>query len=420
MSGNGRGHGHGGQSRQFGLRTRIIHAGGPPEGENAPSAPPIVPSSSYLLPPRYIDDYTAPGGGWDRDGAEARELFEYSRLGNPTVRHLERKVAAAEGAEECAVFGSGMAAASSLLLHKLGAGDHLVLSDVCYIGVSELAHDTLPRFGVAVSRVDSSDPERVAAAMRPNTRLVHVETPANPMLRLTDIAAVAEVAHRGGAELSVDATWATPVATRPVELGADWVLQSLTKYYTGHGDTLGGAVAGRAEAVAALKRDARIHHGGIMSPFEAWLTMRGMDTLPLRMDAHETGAMEVARYLEAHPKVTRVLYPGLPSHPQHELALRQMENFSGMLAFRVADGAAAARRMARELEVFHYAVSLGHQRSLLVYLATDAINADSFRLDPDGLARYRAWAGDGLFRVSVGLEDPEDLCADLGRVLDRL
>lgn len=405
-----------GGGERYGLRTRIIRAGNEPAGENAPSAPPIVPSATFHLPPAFVDAYVGPEGG--RAGACGDGLvYEYGRHANPTVRSLELKIAAAEGGEAAVAFGSGMAAASSLLLHRLAAGDHLVMSDVAYIAVAELARTTLPKFGVAVTFVDTSDPDRVAAAVRPGTRLVYAETPLNPILRLTDIAAVAAIAHDVGAELAVDSTWATPVATRPLELGADYVVQSLTKYYAGHGDTLGGAVVGRAEAMEALRRDARIHQGGVLSPFEAWLTMRGLDTLPLRMAAHEAGALAVARFLEGHPKVECVLYPGLPSHPQHALARRQMANFSGMVAFRVADGPALARRMARELDVFHYAVSLGHQRSLIVYLPTEAMNAESFQLDADGLARYRAFGGDGLFRVSVGLEDPDDLCADLDRVL---
>jgi len=184
-----------------------------------------------------------------------------------------------------------------------------------------------------------------------------------------------------------------------------------------HGVPVIAVVGNDADRVLALRRDARIHEGAVLSPFEAWLIARGMDTLPIRMAAHEAGAMAVARFLEEHPAVTRVLYPGLPSHPQHELAKRQMRNMSGMLAFTVADGPALASRMARELEVFHYAVSLGHQRSLIVYLGTDMLDADSLHFEGDSLARYRAVAGDGVFRVSIGLEDPEDLIADFAAVL---
>ena len=404
-------------SRTRGDRTRLIHAGRPADHGNGPSAPPIVPSSTYVLPPDYVDAYTTPGGNWLEASSQADGAWLYARHANPTVRVLEEKVTAAENAGDTAAFGSGMAAATALFFHLLAAGDHVIVADVCYVGVSEFATDTLPKFGVQVTRVDASDPAQVAAAMRPNTKLVWIETPANPMLKLTDIAAIAEIAHAGSADLAVDSTWATPIATRPLTLGADWVIHSLTKFLCGHGDAMGGSVSGDAERVLALRRDARIHAGGVLSPFEAWLIARGMDTLALRMAAHEKGAMELAIFLEQHPGVERVLYPGLPSHPQHDLAKRQMANFSGMLAFTVKDGPALAQRMARNLEVFHYAVSLGHQRSLVVYLGTDMLNDDSLHLDEASLARYREFAGDGVFRVSIGLEDPEDLIADFDAVL---
>ena len=247
--------------------------------------------------------------------------------------------------------------------------------------------------------------------------MVWAETPANPILKLTDIRAVADVAHRAGAELVVDSTFATPLATRPLELGADFVIHSLTKYLGGHGDALGGVVIGREEPLVRLRQDTSIHLGATLSPFNAWLILRGMATLPLRMAAHEQNALHLARFLETHPKVTRVVYPGLASHPQAELARRQMANFSGMLTFQVQDGPKLARQLAKRLEVIHYAVSLGHHRSLIFYLATDDLQANSFQMDAGHLARYRAFAGEGIFRLSVGLEDPEDLCADLDQAL---
>jgi len=196
------------------------------------------------------------------------------------------------------------------------------------------------------------------------------------------------------------------------------VVHALTKYIGGHGDALGGAVLGRKADLDALELEAIIHHGGILSPFNAWLILRGAATLPLRMAAHEAGALEVARLLEGHPKVAKVLYPGLPSHPQHELAKAQMANFSGMIAFQPrGDGPALAARMAESLEIVHYAVSLGHHRSLIYWIGTDDVMASSFDLKGAQLAAYRAFAGDGIFRLSVGLEDPEDLCRDLDRVL---
>ena len=270
-----------------------------------------------------------------------------------------------------------------------------------------------------MTRADFSRPSEVEVALRPNTKLVYAETPANPLIRLTDITAVSRLAHAAGARLIVDSTFATPVATRPLELGADFVVHSLTKYLGGHGDAIGGAVLGTASALAELKRGASIHFGGIISPFNAWLVMRGIATLPLRMKAHEAGALAVARFLEGHPKVLRVVYPGLPSHPQAELARRQMANFSGMLSFQVkGDGAAVAVELSRRLEVVHYAVSLGHHRSLVYYLSTEDMLRTSFALSPDQERSYRSYAGDGIFRLSVGLEDPADIITDLDRALN--
>ena len=215
----------------------------------------------------------------------------------------------------------------------------------------------------------------------------------------------------------VDSTFATPIATRPLDLGADYVFHSLTKYIGGHGDAAGGAVLASAKAIGALRLEAGIHYGGVLSPFNAWLIMRGCATLPLRMRAHEESALEVAQFLESHNRVTRVMYPGLASHPQHDLARRQMDNFSAMLTFQVQDGPALSERMAKELQVFHYAVSLGHHRSLVFWMATDDLMATSFRLEGAQLDSFRSYAGDGIFRVSIGLEDGADLCADLDRVL---
>ncbi|MEM8688797.1 MAG: aminotransferase class I/II-fold pyridoxal phosphate-dependent enzyme, partial [Pseudomonadota bacterium] len=336
----------------------------------------------------------------------------------PTVSQLEHKMSALEGAEASLCFASGMASASGVLFSLLSAGDHCIMTDTNYAGVAEIGRDTLPRYGVDVSLVDASDPQNVAEAIKPNTKLIWLETPANPIMRLTDLKAVADIAKaHGGIKTAVDSTFATPVATRPLELGIDYVMHSLTKYVGGHGDAVGGSVSGRRDDIAALRLEAGIHHGGVMSPFNAWLIMRGAATLPLRMRAHQEGALTVAKFLEDHPKVTRVMYPGLASHPQHELAKRQMANFSGMLSFQVEDGAAVADRMTKELQVIHYAVSLGHHRSLIFWMETAGLMETSFRLDGAQLDSYRAYAGDGIFRMSVGLEDGEDLCADLDRVL---
>lgn len=406
--------------KQQGYRTSIIHAGTSRETGNVPSAPPIIPSATFVMPPDHVDAYTDPTYDWSRHVEEAESVTEYARHSNPTVRMLEKKVAAAEGADSAAVFGSGMAAASAVLLHRLRAGDRLVLADVCYVAVSEFAHDTLSGLGVEVVRVDPTDLEAVQSAATSNTKLIYIESPTNPIMRLTDIAAVAEIARSVGAETVVDSTFATPLATRPLDLGADWVIHSLTKYFSGHGDALGGAVVGSKDRIRALWQDSRIKQGGVLSPFDAWLIARGMDTLPIRMAVHETSAFAVARFLEAHPKVIRVMYPGLPSHPQHELAKRQMANMSGMLTFQVDDGPKLARIMARHLEVFQFAVSLGQQRSLLFYLPEERIGQPPFHLSETALRGYKTYAGNGIFRVSIGLEDAEDLCGDLAACLSHM
>ncbi len=397
------------QSEETGLRTKAIHAGEGIDPTTRASAPNLVMSTTFAM---------AEPAGFSISAFEGDDVpFIYSRWGNPTVRQLEEKLAALENAEDCIAFASGMAATSGLLLGTLSSGDHLVISDTNYAGTAELVRQTLPRMGIEVTPVDTSDIQSVRAAMRDHTRMLWIETPANPILRLSDIAELAEAAHECGATLAVDSTFATPMATRPIELGADYVVHSLTKYIGGHGDALGGAVLGNKRALTQLRNEALIHQGGVLSPFNAWLISRGAATLPLRMQAHEANGLVIAQFLESHPRVTQVNYPGLPSHPQHELAKHQMANFSGMISFQTEKGAELASRMTRELQIIHYAVSLGHHRSLICWIATDDIMTSTFQLPERQLAGYRSFAGDGLFRLSVGLEDPEDLCRDLDRVL---
>jgi len=302
-------------------------------------------------------------------------------------------------------------------LQFLSQGDHLVISSTNYPGTAEFARQSLPRFGISVTPVDTREPENIQNAIRSETRMIWLESPSNPLLRLADIAATADIARQQGALLVVDSTFATPIATRPLELGADLVVHSLTKYIGGHGDAMGGSICGSQALISELRGEALTHYGGVISPFNAWLIMRGMATLPMRMCTHAENALAVAEYLENHPSVELVIYPGQESHPQHELAKRQMDNFSGMVSFRVADGKRVAERMMSDLEVVHYAVSLGHHRSLIYLMQTDDLIGSSYRLQGQELENYRATAGDGLFRFSVGLEDAKDLCEDLERVL---
>ena len=392
-----------------GANTRAVHGGETPDPVTGASAPNLVMSTTFAM------DEPA---GFSISAFEGDLPYVYTRWGNPTIRVLEDKLAALEGAEDCVAFGSGMAATAAVMLTILKAGDHLVISDVNYAGTAELARNILPDHGISCSPVDTTDLAAVEAAIRPETRMIWIETPANPILRLTDIAAVSAIAKRHGLPLAVDSTFATPIATRPVEHGADFVVHSLTKYIGGHGDALGGAVVGTKERLEPLRTRALVYFGGVLSPFNAWLIARGAATLAVRMRAHEEGAIRVARFLEDHPAVSRVNYPGLESHPQRDLARRQMDNMSGTLSFQVrGDTAALAERMAKELEIIHYAVSLGHHRSLIYWIDTDAMMESTFRLDGEQLAHYREYAGEGVFRLSVGLEDADDLCGDLARVL---
>ncbi len=394
----------------WGERTRAVHAGEGVDPRTRASSPNLVMSSTFA--PDAMTGFSAFGhGGYGG--------YTYARVANPTVDQLAAKVAALEHAEAALCFASGMAASHALLAGRLSHGDHLVISDTNYVGTAELVRDSLPRWGVAVSPVDTSDLAAVEAAIEPATRMVWLETPANPIMRLSDVAAVGELAKRRGVrDLVVDSTFASPAATRPLELGADFVVHSLTKYIGGHGDAMGGAVVGRQADLEALNLEAMVHYGGVLSPFNAWLILRGAATFPLRMRAHQETALQVAAFLEGHPQVASVCYPGLPSHPQHDLARRQMRNFSGMLTFATrAPGAAVAQRMIERLAVVHYAVSLGHHRSLVYWIDTDAVMASTFRLNADAERRYRAFAGDGVFRLSVGIEDADDVCADLDRAL---
>ena len=395
-------------TRRF--RTRAVHAGEKPDAVTGASSPNIVMSSTFAHEEPL---------GFSINSFEGESPFIYSRWSNPTTKQLEEKLADLEEAEECLTFSSGMAATSAVLLSLLSSGDHLIISNVNYPGTAELVRESLPRMGIEFTAVDTSDLDMVEKAIKPNTRLVWIETPANPILRLTDIESVAEIAHSRNALLAVDSTFATPVATRPIKKGADLVVHSLTKYICGHGDALGGAVLGRKDTLEVIRQEATVHFGGVISPFNAWLIMRGVATLPIRMQAHENTAMDIAKWLLEDSKAQSICYPGLPNHPQRDLAQRQMDNYGGVLSFTVPDGESLARELAKSLKLVHYAVSLGHHRSLIYYLNTSELNSSSFHLEGIELEKYRAVAGEGLFRISVGLEDSADIINDLSAVLGR-
>ncbi|TWF81230.1 methionine-gamma-lyase [Pseudonocardia hierapolitana] len=385
------------------LATLAIHAGNAVDAGSGAIRRPLVMANSYALP----DDPSEIS--WSGTGTPL-----YTRNGGANQKWLEEKLAALEGGAAAVALASGMAAIHAVLFAALRSGDHVVCSDNTYVGTYRLLTELLPaKYGITATLVDSSDPAAVAAAVRPETRLVHVETPANPTTRITDVAAVAELAHAAGALLSVDATFATPVLQRPLALGADVVVHSLTKYINGHGDAMGGAVIGSGDAgtalVEAVRTEAMVNVGGAISPFNAWLIMRGSVTLPMRMRTHCANAQAVAEFLDQDPRVAYVAYPGLASHPQHTLAARTLDGgFGGMVAFAVAGDSDTQNRFVAALRVITSAVSLGHDESLIVHVSGDDERA---RFYPEEFRRY------GHLRFSVGLEDPRDLVADLDQAL---
>jgi cystathionine gamma-synthase/methionine-gamma-lyase len=342
----------------------------------------------------------------------------YVRWSHPAARLLEQKAASLEGGSHAIAFASGMAAISGVFLTFLKAGDHVVGSDVCYMGTQGLFGRFLPRLGIDVSPVNTSRPEEIERALKPNTKIIYLETPANPLLRLTDIKRVANLARQTGALLVVDSTWATPAIQKPLELGADLVVHSATKYLNGSGDALGGLVIGRdPKLIQRLRQEALVHFGGAIGPFNAWLIARGLSSLPVRMRQHSRTALEVARFLESHSAVARVYYPGLASHPQHSLAKRQMAQPGGMITFQLKRGVAAAAYLTTHVRVITHAVSLGHPRSLIFYYPTeDYLDALAY-IPESGRKAIRDWMGSGLARLSIGLESAADVIEDLGQAL---
>jgi cystathionine beta-lyase/cystathionine gamma-synthase len=368
--------------------TLAVHAGQHPDPQTGAVNVPVYLSSTFELT----------GIGSDRG-------WDYSRAGNPTRDRLETALAALEGGFCGHAFASGMAAIHALVT-PLRAGDHVLCSHNVYAGTVRLFNQFVRQYGIDIEYVDTSKPEAVAAAMRPATRLVHVETPSNPAMVLSDIRAISEIAHAQGAEVSVDNTFMSPVLQRPLELGADIVMHSTTKYLNGHSDGIGGALVGskpeHKERYLLVQKSA----GAILSPFECYLVLRGIKTMPLRIKQHEENGRAVAEFLSTHPKVQRLAYPGLKSHPQHELAVRQQKGFGSMLSFDVGSRAAAGRFLGA-LKIFINAESLGGVESLASHSATTTHAALS------DAERAAAGITDGMIRLSVGIEDKEDLIADL-------
>lgn len=390
--------------KNFGASSVCIHAGNEvtSQGVAIPAVKtPIYMSNIYRLP----TDGTEP----DWSGIDS---YIYSRNGNVNQFVLEEKLARLENAESCVTLASGVSALASTFFTFLNTGDHVVCSQVCYAAVNLLFRNFLPeKYKIEVSLVDTTDLEAVKNAIKPNTKLIHVETPGNPTTGISDLAEISKIAKEAGALLSVDGTFASPICQSPLELGADLLIHSMTKYINGHGDSLGGCVLGKKELIEKIKTEAMVNVGGVLSPFNAWLVARGMATLPIRMKQINNNGMEVAKFLENHPKVRFVYYPGLESHPQHELAKKQMHGgYSGMICFGLDATEEQHYELLSHLKMIVHAVSLGDGESLIVY---NSKNGEKMELYPEVFR-------EGFYRFSIGLEDAEDIIADLEQALDSL
>ncbi len=374
-----------------GFATRAIHVGQDPDGATGATIVPIYQTSTYTQ--------EAPG---------VNKGYEYSRSGNPTRAALEECMASLEGARYGLAFASGLAATTAVMSTLLSPGDHVVAGDDLYGGSYRLFDKVLKEGGgLDFTYADTTDPESVEGALTPETKLLWIETPTNPLLTISDVAALSEMAHERGAIVAVDNTFASPYFQNPLALGADIVVHSTTKYMGGHSDVVGGAVMTSNEESYESIKFYQNAAGAVPGAFDSWLVLRGLKTLAVRMRQHEENALAVARFLQDHPKVDRVYYPGLPSHPQHELAKKQMSGFSGMVSFTLEGGTEAAYAAMKRTKLFHLAESLGGVESLLTHPATmthAAIPKEQ---------REARGVTDGLMRLSVGIEDGDDLVADL-------
>ena len=380
----------------MGLATDAIHAGQEPDPSNGAIITPLYATSTYVQT--------------HQEGEPGEVRFDYSRTINPTRLALEANVAALEGAKHGRAFASGMAAIDTIV-RMLSEGDHVICGSNVYGGTFRLFDKVLARQGLRFSFVDTADLGHVEAAWTPSTKMLYVETPTNPMMTLTDVEAAARLAHSKDALFVVDNTFMSPVLQRPLDLGADIVVHSTTKFLNGHSDSVGGLVVTRSaeldERIGFLQNSI----GGVMSPWDAWLVLRSTKTLVVRMRAHDAAGRTLAAWLEDHPKVSKVHYPGLESHPQHELAKRQMSGFGSMISFEIGNSLDTTRRFLKELKLCSLAESLGGVETLISHPATMTHGS----VPPED--RAKLGISDGLVRISVGLEDLEDLQEDLERAL---
>lgn len=380
----------------MGFRTDQVHAGVEPDPSTGAILTPIHQSTTFVQ--ESVDEYMGRG-------------YSYARAGNPTVRAFEHKLATLEGGVDATAYGSGMAAAVAVFLAFLQSGDHILVADAVYGGTYRFADRFLTKFGVEVDFVDAANADAIAAKMRPNTKMVFTESPANPTLKVTDIAAVSEVCKVSHILHVTDNTFLTPYYQRPLELGADLIVHSTTKFLDGHNATLGGAVVVSDPAHQESVEFARISSGLVMSPMVAWLTLQGIKTLSVRMDAQSASAMAVSEWLEGQEKVDYVTYPGLESHPQHELSSAQASGYGAIVCFEVAGGVEAGKRLMDNVELWSLAENLGSVESLITHPVTMTHGAVPRE------ERIKAGITDGLVRLSVGLEDADDLIAALDKAL---
>ena len=376
--------------------TRVVRAEIEPDPTTGSVVPPIYQTATYVLPEVGRD-----------------KGYDYTRSSNPTRQMLEQYLAVIEGGKYGVCFSSGMSAVDSCL-KLLSSGDHIICSDDVYGGVSRHFNQILTRYNLHFSYVDTTDPENVKAALKPETKMLWIESPTNPLMKVTDLEAMAEIAKENGLYYGMDSTFATPVFLRPLEFGADMVVHSTTKYLSGHNQLIGGAVITNREDIFEEMKFVQKTIGAVPSPFDCWLTMLGAKTLHLRMSRHSDNAQIVAEFLESHPKVSKVAYPGLPSHPQHEIAKRQMDGFSGMMCFELEGGILAGKLLMNSVELCALAESLGAVETMITHPASMT------HADVPEEERHARGLTDGLVRLSVGIEDPEDIVDDLKMALEEV
>ncbi len=386
------------------IETNIVHGGVHPDKLTGAHVPPIYMTSTFVFKGA---DHGA------RLFKNEEEGYIYTRLGNPTIDLLAEKMALLESAEAGLVFASGMAAVFATVLTCCKSGDDFISDKVIYGGSFGLFQDILPKIGITTTFIDTTDYAQIESSIKPNTKMIFVESPANPTLKINDIARIAEIAHKRKIMLCVDNTFATPYLQRPIELGADIVLHSATKYLGGHGDLIGGIVVGKKDFIKTMAEIAK-DVGGCISPFNAWLILRGLKTLAVRMEKHSSNALALAKYLKTHPRVAKVYYPGIEDHPGYQIAKKQMRLFGGMLGFDLKGGKEAGKRMMNSIKLCTLAVSLGDTDTLVEHPAS---MTHSTYTEEELL---KAGINPGFVRVSVGIEHIDDLIADLDQALAKV